>query len=196
MKNKNMFNIKIRTEYNRLIIAIIIICIIILLFRKRLNYIFEKFVVFTMIFLLFLLLTKNILISLGLALIIFLLINLNMGYTKMVESFSNLNEEPPIDLGIFNTDEVKNSSDNIQNLLKKINGGIELKEDDITETDKLNVDHKKYGDDKKPNALRDAQKEAYELIDTVNALKDTITTLAPVLSEGKKLMNIFENLKI
>ena len=65
MKNKNMFNIKIRTEYNRLIIAIIIICIIILLFRKRLNYIFEKFVVFTMIFLLFLLLTKNILISLG-----------------------------------------------------------------------------------------------------------------------------------
>ena len=30
MKNKNMFNIKIRTEYNRLIIAIIIICIIIL----------------------------------------------------------------------------------------------------------------------------------------------------------------------
>ena len=30
----------------------------------------------------------------------------------------------------------------------------------------------------------------------VNALKDTITTLAPVLEEGKKLMNMFENIKI
>ena len=44
--------------------------------------------------------------------------------------------------------------------------------------------------------LKQAQKEAYELIDTVNALKDTVNTLAPVLQEGKKLMGIFENLKL
>ena len=50
--------------------------------------------------------------------------------------------------------------------------------------------------DKKPNALKVAQKETYELINTVNALKDTLTTLSPVLLEGKKLMGIFENLKL
>jgi hypothetical protein len=39
-------------------------------------------------------------------------------------------------------------------------------------------------------------KETYELMNTVNALKDTISTLAPVLQEGKKIMSMFENLKI
>ena len=67
---------------------------------------------------------------------------------------------------------------------------------DLKETDKLGIDTDKYSDDKKPNALKQAQKEAYQLIDTVNALKDTVNTLAPVLSEGKKLMDIFQNLKI
>ena len=109
---------------------------------------------------------------------------------------STITAEPSFNKNIFETDDFKKSSEGIQELLKKVNGGIELKEDDVKETDLLNIDIGKYSDDKKPNALKDAQKETYELINTVNALKDTISTLSPVLQEGKKLMNIFENLKL
>ena len=132
-----------------------------------------------------------------------------MEYKKTIENFEDivekkiekdkidLNVEPPVDFGIFNEEKLKKSTDGIQELIKKINGGIELNDDDTKETsNKLNEDPKKYSNDKKPNALKDAQKEAYELIDTVNALKDTINTLSPVLMEGKKLMSLFENLKI
>jgi hypothetical protein len=114
----------------------------------------------------------------------------------MVENFQGANEEPPIDLGIFQEPNFKKSVDGIQELSKKINGGIKLEDDDTKESPPLNIDSKKYSDDSKHNALRAAQKEAYELIDTVSALKDTITTLAPVLAEGKKLMGMFENLKL
>jgi hypothetical protein len=107
-----------------------------------------------------------------------------------------ISSEPSFDKNIFETDSFKKSSNGIQELLKKVNGGIELKDDDIKDSGILNIDLTKYSDDKKPNALKDAQKETYELINTVNALKDTISTLAPVLQEGKKLMNIFENLKL
>ena len=77
-----------------------------------------------------------------------------------------------------------------------MNGGIELKEDDLKENNILKIDTKKYSDDDIPNPLKQAQKETYQLIDTVNTLKNTITTLAPVLSEGRKLIDIFQNLKI
>ena len=73
---------------------------------------------------------------------------------------------------------------------------IELKEDDTKESDLLNIDTQKYSNDKVPNALKEAQKETYALIDTVNTLKSTIETLTPVLKEGKKLMDMFENIRV
>ena len=194
--NLNSYNLKLENEQTRIILTVIIILVIVLLFRKSLYTIFEKIVIFAILFLLILVLTKNLVITTVGSILIFLLINFNIRYTKMVENFQGANEEPPIDLGIFHEPNFKKSADGIQELLKKINGGIELKTDDITESPPLNIDSKKYSDDNKPNALRTAQKEAYELIDTVSALKDTITTLAPVLAEGKKLMGLFENLKI
>ena len=112
-----------------------------------------------------------------------------MKYRNTIENFQDLVADNP-------TEEVKKSKEGIQELLKKINGGIKLNEEDLKETNPLNIDLEKYSDDKTPNALKIAQKETYELINTVNALKDTITTLAPVLEEGKKLMNMFENIKI
>jgi hypothetical protein len=157
--------------------------------------------VFSILFLLFLILTKNIVVTLISASIIFLLVNLIMKYRYTIEKFESIKnlekEEPFIDLNnMFANDEVKKSSENIQDLLKKINGGIELKDDDKVETGEIKIDVQKYSDDKKPNALKDSQKEAYELINTVSALKDTITTLAPVLSEGRKIMDLFQSLKI
>jgi hypothetical protein len=199
----NYFNIKLKDEEIRIIVIIVIILVIILLFRKKFSNMVERILIFTIVFLLLLLITKNLIVTFIGTLLIFLLINLIIKYRNTIENFESLKidpstvtEEPVFDKNIFETDAFKKSTEGIQELLKKVNGGIELKEDDVKETDILNIDVQKYSDDKKPNALKDAQKETYELINTVNALKDTITTLAPVLQEGKKLMNIFENLKL
>jgi energy-coupling factor transporter transmembrane protein EcfT len=200
-----MLFIVIMKSINLILLIIIIFLMILLLFRKNLNSILEKLIVFAIIFSLFFLISKDVVITFIGTLIIFLLINLLMGYKKTIENFDDMKDtnfnthsvaEPAFDKNIFNNDDFLKSSDGIQDLLKKINGGIELKDDDIKESGILNIDTQKYNDDKKPNALKIAQKETYELINTVNALKDTISTLAPVLQEGKKLMNIFENLKL
>ena len=200
-----MLFIVIMKSINLILLIIIIFLIILLLFRKNLNSILEKIIVFVIIFSLFFLISKDLVITCIGTLIVFLLINLLIGYKKTIENFDDMKDtnfnthsvaEPVFDKNIFNNDDFKKSSDGIQELLKKINGGIELKDDDIKESGVLNIDTNKYSDDKKPNALKIAQKETYELINTVNALKDTISTLAPVLQEGKKLMNIFENLKL
>jgi len=181
------------------------------------NRTYERILVFLIIFLLLIVLSHNLIISIVISVILFLLINLLMNYRYTLENFQNdegnkeINElsketkkteiditkdEPSFDKNIFDTDVFKQSTNGIQELLKKVNGGIELKDDDTKETQKLGIDTTKYSDDNKLNPLKQAQKEAYELIDTVNALKDTVTTLAPVLSEGKKLMDIFQNLKL
>ena len=199
--NLDYFNLNIGVNETRILITIVIILIIILLFRKKYSITVEKIIVFSTLFLLFLIITKNIVVTLISASIIFLLVNLIMKYRYTIEKFDSIKnlekEAPVIDLNnIFSNDVVKKSGENIQELLKQINGGIELKDSDTIETGEIKVDVNKYNDDKKPNALKDSQKEAYELINTVSALKDTITTLAPVLSEGRKIMDLFQSLKI
>jgi len=192
------FNLELNNFHIRILLIIIIILIIFLLFRQIFNIIIEKIILFVILFILFLVITRNLVITFIGASIIFLLVNLIMSYRNTIEKFENdiANNEPEFNKNIFSDDAFKKSSEGIQELLKKMNGGIELNEDDTKETDILNIDTKKYSDDKRPNALKDAQKETYELMNTVNALKDTISTLAPVLQEGKKIMSMFENLKI
>lgn len=246
------FNIVFTPTQIRMILVTIIILVIVLIFRKQFHNTVERIIVFTIIFLLFLIISKNIMITLIGTLIIFLLVNLIINTRDTIEKFDNLsasvdkkdrlenidneeiktiknevknqtindlvdgdkikdfinnignmpdiksliNNEPSIDMNKFNSPEVQKSSKGIEDLLKQINGGIELKDDDLEETNnKLNINISSYSDDKKPNHLKAAQKESYELIDTVKALQDTLATLSPVLSEGKKLMSIFESLK-
>ena len=196
VNNLDYFNIELKSSEIRTLLTIIIILVIILLFRKQFNNLLERIIVFGILFLLFLVLSKNLILTIFGSLIVFLLVNLIIKYRNTIEKFEDLNTEPVFDKNIFDTESFKKSADGIKNLLEKVNGGIELKDDDLKETGTIGIDTDKYKDDKKPNALKKAQKEAYELIDTVNALKDTVTTLAPVLEEGKKLMGIFENLKI
>ncbi len=231
------FNIELNNKQVRILLIIIIILVIILLFRKKFNTSIEKVILFSILFLLFLIISKNLIITFIGSCLIFLLVNLMVQYKNTIENFEDLNDksekkiddsktdinlssaidllsssdglnsvlekskqltssEPNFDMNIFNSPEFIKSADGIQSLLKQVNGGIHLTDNDTKETKKIGIDTTKYSDDNKSNPLKQAQKEAYELIDSVNALKDTITTLAPVLKEGKKLMNIFENLKI
>jgi Ca2+/Na+ antiporter len=95
-----------------------------------------------------------------------------------------------------NDKDVKKAASGLQELLKKLNGGIELKKEDLNETKPLGIDTNQFKNEKKNNALQKAQQETYQLIDSVSALKDTIATLSPVLSQGKEIMSLFENLKL
>ena len=193
------YKINLGEKETRIMLSIVIILLITLLFRKKLASLIEKIILFSIIFLLILVISKNLVVSFIGASIIFLLFNLLMGYRDTFENFQDMEkdiENKVKNESTLNDETIQNSKNNIQELLKQVNGGIKLKEDDLKETDKLSINLDKYKDDNAPNALKIAQKETYELINTVNALKDTITTLAPVLSEGKKIMSMFENIKI
>ena len=94
-----------------------------------------------------------------------------------------------------NDKDVQKAAEGIKELVKKLNGGITIQKSDLQETKPLGVDTSNFKDENKNTALQQAQKETYQLIDSVSALKDTITTLTPVLSQGKEIMNMFQSLK-
>ena len=94
-----------------------------------------------------------------------------------------------------NDKDVQKAAEGIKELVKKLNGGIAIQKSDLQETKPLGVDTSNFKDESKNTALQQAQKETYQLIDSVSALKDTITTLTPVLSQGKEIMNMFQSLK-
>jgi hypothetical protein len=96
-----------------------------------------------------------------------------------------------------NNKDVKKGSDGLQELLSQLDGGIEIKKNDKEERGKLDVDSEDFKDDKKKfDPMEKAQKDTYELINMVDNLKNTMETLAPVLSQGKEIMNMFENFKM
>jgi hypothetical protein len=208
------FNMQFKTKSLLIIVLIITIFVLLILFKNKLNINIytEKALVFLILYLLCLIISKNMVYSLFGSILLFLVINLMINNKKFVENFENVStEEDSEDQEGFSNDntnefinqlesiitpESKKASENIKDLLKQTNGGIKLKDDDVNESKPLGINTDELSNDKKPNALRDAQKETYELINTVNTLKDTLLTLSPVLSEGKKLMNMFENIKL
>ena len=206
MNSTQKFNIKMENTHIYSFVLLIIFFMMLVLFKGKigLSNIFEKIFIFIALYLLVLLITKNYLHALIGAILLFLIVNLMINNKNYIESFENPPDNKSIsDLAgglskLLNEKEGgQDSLKNIQELLKKVNGGIELKDDDKVDTPALGVDTvEKYSNDKIPNALKDAQKETYALIDTVSSLTDTLKTLSPVLSEGKKIMSMFESLKL
>ena len=206
-----------KTNSLLVIVLIISIFVLLILFKNKLNINIytEKVLVFFILYLLCLIISKNIVYSLVGSILLFLIINLMINNKNFVENFENQvdddNDEKDKEKEFSNdnntkefmdeleaimTPESKKASENIKDLLKQANGGIKLTDDDVKESKALGINTDELSNDKKPNALRDAQKETYELINTVNTLKDTLLTLSPVLTEGKKLMNMFESVKL
>ncbi len=211
MNSTQTFNIKMENTHIYSCVLLIIFFMMLVLFKEKigLSNLFEKIFIFIALYILLLLITKNYLHAFIGATLLFLIINLMINNKNYIESFENPSETNPPDTKsisdlagglsqILNDKEGgQDSLKNLQELLKKVNGGIELKDDDKVETPALGVATvEKYSNDKIPNALKDAQKETYALIDTVSSLTDTLKTLSPVLSEGKKIMSMFESLKL
>jgi hypothetical protein len=222
------FNMQFKTNSLLIIVLIISIFVLLILFKSKLNINIytEKVLVFFILYLLCLIISKNMVYSLVGAILLFLVINLMINNKNFVENFENDDNDNDENKESFDNDddddknkekeefsndntkefineleaimtpESKKASNNIKDLLKQANGGIKLTDDDVKESKALGINTDELSNDKKPNALRDAQKETYELINTVNTLKDTLLTLSPVLTEGKKLMNMFESVKL
>jgi hypothetical protein len=182
--------------------AIIIIILFVLLFRRQYSVHIERVLLFSLLFCLLYVLTKDWIYSLLGAILLFLLFNMMMRQQYQMENFDNkkgndfLQKMKEKMSDYEKNPDVQKASEGIQDLMKKLDGGIELKDSDMKETEKMDVPTEEYEDDKKSYPLQKAQKEMYELVGTIDTLKNSIETLAPVLSQGKELMNMFENFKL
>lgn len=201
------FNINLNQNQIRILLITIIILVIILLFRKQFSTTLEKIIVFTIIFILLLIISKNIIVTIIGTSLIFLLINLIIQYRNTIENFENVDEKEKdkkkddkdenklnLDANIFNSPDYLTAKGGLDKLVKQLDGGIKLSDSDTKETQKLDIDSTKYSKNNN-NALQKAQIESYELINTIKTLQDTLQTLSPILGEGKKLMSAFESLQ-
>jgi energy-coupling factor transporter transmembrane protein EcfT len=192
------FEIFFNKDQKKIMLAIIIILIVILLFRKNLYYLIERIIVISIIFLIILVVTKNLLASIIGSILIFLLINMTMNYKNKVEQFQN----PIIPNSEKETktesekDKQKASAENMKKIVSELSNKPLPVEDTVPTNNTLGAPLSKYSDDSPMTPVRKAQIESFELIDSIKMLKDTIETFGPVLSEGKKIMSLFENMKI
>ena len=220
--NVQQFNLDLKPKTKNTLFFIIILALIILLFRKSYGVQLERVLLIIILFCLLLALTKNWLFSIIGTVILFLLFNLMMiMQIKNNNSIENFDNEKKDDLeakkeqlkaqfgnsdiikqitqkmnDYENNPNIQKAAGGIQEIMKKLDGGIELKDSDTKETGKMDVPTEEFQDEKKNYPLKQAQKEVYELVNTIDTLKNTMETLAPVLSQGKDLMNMFENFKL
>ncbi len=113
---------------------------------------------------------------------------------KLEKTNLNIEESPITKNEVMDLDQAAKAMEKFGDLL---NGGIKLNDDDKNETGPLDIDFKssKYNKEGK-SALQQAQIETYQLMDTVKNLEDTIKSLSPVLTEGKKVMDMFNTFKM
>jgi len=222
----NKYNMNLSDVHKSILYGLIIFLLIVLLFRNKYNILVEKTLLFILLFLLILNITKNILVTLITSILLFLIFNLfiNLNQKKysqnQIESFDNKEkikkklenkkEELKNKLdsskllenitekmkNLEGNDNMEKAAQGLQDLLKQLDGGIEIKKSDKEETAKLNVNPDDYKDEDKPDPMKKAQQETYELINMVDSLKTTMESLSPVLSQGKEIMNMFENFKL
>lgn len=124
-----------------------------------------------------------------------------LGLNILTESFENVDDEHP-------DEDKKDRKKYLKKIIKKLEGGISLKNEDLYEKNNLgnhnfsqNKESKKdiensltkKDDDLKPY---EAQRQTYNLIDTVQQLKETVSGLGPMLKEGKTILEQLEHLKV
>ncbi len=89
------------------------------------------------------------------------------------------------------------NTEKLETYTDRLKGKIKVKEDDLEENEPVGIDTSAMAHDEiKVDPLKKAQKETYELIDTIGILKETVQSLNPVLSEGKKVMDLFKGLNM
>ncbi len=222
LKNAEDFKFgKIKLDNNLFYGLLLLIAVIFVAFllRKIIEEWVENILLFVLLFAVITLITKNVLYAAIGAFILYFIFKSLMNTQKKIEKFenemkekdeesdkedkkknkledTNLNiEQSPI------TNKEKNDLDmaakNMEKFSELLQGGIKLKDDDLNETKPLDMNFKDSKYSKEGNSpLKQAQMETYQLMDTMKNLQDTINTLSPVLQEGKKVMDMFNNFKL
>ena len=192
--------------YDKITLIKLVVCIfLILIIIFKTNYSFIAS--FILIYILADFIIKNVILSICYTLIIWTLLyiilkNYSYSYTNLNEKFENESESESESRG------KKERISHLKEIIKKLEGGVALTKDDLIEKNNINdYDFKKSKvspdednntKDKNINELtpREAQKETFELINTVKQLKDTVNELAPVLKQGKTILNSLSAFKI
>jgi len=192
-------------------LVVCIFLILIIIFRNNYSYIVSYISSFILIYILVDFTIKNVILSICYTLIIWLLLYIIFQNYSYPTSTIHLNErfENESESESQGQDQDKKERvSHLKEIIKKLEGGIALTKDDLIEKNNINdYDFKKskvspdedYNiKDKNINELtpREAQKETFELINTVKQLKDTVNELAPVLKQGKSILSSLSALKI
>jgi hypothetical protein len=190
-----------------IMLAIVVMALIAIAMRGRISCKYGHLASFILIILIGQMITRRIVLSVVLAICIWSVLfivkrnYLGLEFFAVNENFENDEEEHP------DPDTRKRASD-MKKLIKKFEGGISLKDEDLFE--KNNLDNHNFtqnketekekteSTDKKTDDLKpyEAQRQTYQLIDTVKQLKDTINELAPMLKQGKDVLGQLEALKM
>lgn len=199
---------KLRRGFTKEKIIKLVVClalVLVLIFRNKANCNYAHIASFVLIFILVNHIIPCLIKSFVLSVIIWglLLIILKNYLNINLENFEN---DEANRQGM--DEQTKERVSHLKDMIKKLEGGIPLKKEDLTvknnlkdydfKKSKVSPDEdklakKKGYDDMTP---REAQKGTYELIDTVKQLKETVGELAPVLKEGKSILSSLGALKI
>lgn len=201
---------KVRRGFSKDRLIKLLVCVglvLVIIFRNRVSCNYSHIASLVLIYILVDHVVKNIIWSFIYTVVIWTLLYvilrnyLNINFS---EGFENDNKEKKTDID----EDTKKRVSHLKDMIKKLEGGIALTKDDLTEKNDIkdydfrkskvssNEDAKtkdKSLDDLTP---REAQKETFELINTVKQLKDTVNELAPVLKEGKTILSSLGALKI
>ncbi len=219
-ENISFGSIKLDRDLKMGLIVIILLLIFGLLIKNIISEIIQKVFTFFIIFTICILLTKNAVISLIVSIILYMIVQSIMNSSFKMEKFKNEKDEDeekkeknenidqePItqkEIGDLDSatqsleiDDISKATHGLEKLGKMLNGKIQLKDEDKEETKPLNIDFRntKYAEEK-DTPLSKAQKETYDLLNTVKGLEDTIKTLSPVLKEGKRIMDLYQSLNM
>ena len=106
-----------------------------------------------------------------------------------------------------------NLNSNLENIIKTLSGDsnpIKLSDNDSNEKNELNNDYESIlkgaiKAEDNPSSIKNknaselspfqAQKETFELINTVQQLSETVKTLGPVLQQGKQVLDLYKHFK-
>jgi len=188
-------------------LVIIGLLILIIVFRKKSNCNYSHIASFVLIYIITNLIIKEVILSLVITCIIWGIL-----YGTMKNYLFNLNEnfdnDKKDDVDHHSKEEKNKRISYLKEVIKKLEGGIALKEDDLYEKNDIKdfdfTESKvteKEDEDRKKKPLKEykpfeAQKETFELINTVKQLKETVATLAPILKQGKSILSSLEALKV
>jgi energy-coupling factor transporter transmembrane protein EcfT len=197
---KNMVN------HNLIKILICIGLIVVIVLRNNDNCNYSHLASLVLLYIIIESIVNNIVLSFIYTVIVWVLLfvvltnYLNLNLRENFEN--NENREKNID------NQTKKRVSHLKNIIKKLEGGIALTDDDLVEKNNIkDYDFKKsrVSKDEDENTKnkdvddytpREAQKETFQLINTVKQLKDTVTELAPILKEGKTILSSLGALKI